>query len=266
MAKPEQGAGIVASRLARNRKAGEPISSAERQIHPLEDERGRQQLERRIGFLLPDTRLGLAITDNCRTVVSVRRDPGPLYRVRLHHMFLDAPAGVVAALAGYITISEPKASRMLDAYIDAHSSQIRTNRRSHRRPPVTVQTRGQVFDLQQVFDELNRRYFCHGIVARITWGTRQRARRRRSSIKMGSYAVEDRLIRIHPALDRSFVPHYFLEWIIYHEMLHQIHEMPVVAGRRRFHTSAFLAQERTFSHFEQAQQWERENLDRILDF
>ena len=83
---------------------------------------------------------------------------------------------------------------------------------------------------------------------------------------MGSYSVEDRLIRIHPALDRWFVPRYFLEWIVFHEMLHQVHDIPVVGGRRQFHTPEFLAEEKQFEGYERARAWERENLDRILTF
>ena len=89
-------------------------------------------------------------------------------------------------------------------------------------------------------------------------------KRRRNSIKMGSYSVEDRLIRIHPSLDRPFVPRLFVEWIVYHEMLHQKHDIPVVGGRRQFHTPEFLAEEATFDGFDRARHWERENLDRLL--
>lgn len=81
---------------------------------------------------------------------------------------------------------------------------------------------------------------------------------------MGSYSVEDKLIRIHPSLDRPFVPRYFVAWIVYHEMLHQKHDIPVVDGRRQFHTPAFLAEERLFDEFERAQQWERVHLNRLL--
>ena len=83
---------------------------------------------------------------------------------------------------------------------------------------------------------------------------------------MGSYSVEERLIRIHPALDRRFVPRYFLDWIVYHEMLHQVHDIPVIGGRRQFHTPEFMAQESNYEHYERARDWERRNLDRILNF
>ena len=83
---------------------------------------------------------------------------------------------------------------------------------------------------------------------------------------MGSYAVEDRLIRIHPLLDRPFVPRYYVEWIIYHEMLHERHPIPLVAGRRCFHPPAFLAEEQLFEDVDRASRWERQNAHRLLRF
>ena len=81
---------------------------------------------------------------------------------------------------------------------------------------------------------------------------------------MGSYSVEDRLIRIHPSLDRPDVPRYFVEWIVFHEMLHQVFDIPKVNGRRRFHTPEFLERESQFEHYERARRWERRHLDHLL--
>jgi hypothetical protein len=239
--------------------ASEPPSSS------VGEEDARKVLERRIAAHLQIGRLALGITDNRFTMISVRRDRGPVYRVRLHHMFVSAPPPVTRALARYIAHNESQASRDLGRFIDENQEAIRRAPR-RRAPALTLETQGEVYDLQGVFGELNHSYFENKIEARITWGARGGRRRRRMSIKMGSYSVEDRLIRIHPALDRRFVPRYFLEWIVYHEMLHQVHDIPVIGGRRQFHTPEFLAQESNFEHFERARDWERKNLDRLLNF
>ena len=47
-------------------------------------------------------------------------------------------------------------------------------------------------------DALNRRYFRNRVAATITYGPHPKARGPRKSIKMGSYSVEDRLIRANP--------------------------------------------------------------------
>ena len=124
-------------------------------------------------------------------------------------------------------------------------------------------------DLQLIFEALNARYFGGAIQAMITWGPRlspQLRGRQRRTLKMGSYCVEDRLIRIHPSLDRPSIPRDFLAWIVYHEMLHQKHAMPLRGGRRQFHTPAFLADEARYEHYEAARLWEREHLDLLLSY
>lgn len=232
---------------------------------PCVDEVTRQWMERSIGAYLSGGRLQLIVTDNRYTMISVKRDRG-LYRLRMHHMFLDGGPEIVRALGRYVAENDRDASLTLGSYIDANQGRIRRGRRS-RSATVKLETLGQSHDLQDLFNELNGRYFDHTIDARITWGRRPlpgAKKRRRNSIKMGSYSVEDRLIRIHPSLDRPFVPRYFVSWIVYHEMLHQKHDIPVVDGRRQFHTPAFLAEERLFEEFERAQQWERVHLNRLL--
>ncbi|MBI4512169.1 MAG: hypothetical protein HY698_21225 [Deltaproteobacteria bacterium] len=253
----------ITQELRRPRPEAPRIST--RELGPADDERVRQDLEHRISAHLPGGRLALAVTDNRYTMISVKREKGPMYRVRLHHMFLKAPPAITRSLARYIAMNDSEASKHLSAFIDEHHLVIRRAAR-RQRPPVTVETCGEVYDLQEVFDSLNGHYFGSQIDACITWGPRGGKRKRRRSIKMGSYSVEDRLIRVHPALDRRFIPRYFLEWIVYHEMLHQVHDIPVVGGRRQFHTPQFLAQERQFDHYDRARRWERTNLDRILHY
>jgi predicted metal-dependent hydrolase len=233
---------------------------------PPDEESARQELEHRIAEHVPQARLALAVTDNRYTMISVKREKG-LFRLRLHHMFLDADPVVVRALGEYVARNDREASALLGRFIDINQRKIRRARRARRAAPVTIETRGEVHDLQVLFDDLNQRYFAGAIDARITWGLRaapEARKKRRNSIKMGSYSVEDRLIRIHPSLDRLFVPRSFVEWIVFHEMLHQKHDIPVIGGRRQFHTPEFLAEEMEFEHYDRARIWERENLDRLL--
>jgi hypothetical protein len=228
--------------------------------------RAETSLARRIRAHLARGSLAITLTDNRHTMISVRRDHrgGPRYRVRLHHMFADADPIVTRALARYIGHNDPDASRVLGAFIDSQQHQVRPMARALYTP--TLETRGRHFDLQEMYDRLNQRYFGGAIQARITWGQRCGKPRRRNSIKMGSYSVEERLIRVHRSLDRAFVPGYFVEWIVYHEMLHQVHQAALVNGRRQFHTPAFLADEAGYEHYERARAWERAHLDEILTY
>lgn len=186
------------------------------------------------------------------------------YEVRLHHMFADADPVITRALARYIADNDADASRILGDFIDANSGHVRG--RSRRAPAQLILTAGEHHDLREIFDELNARYFDNRIDAAITWGPRSGRPRRRNSIKMGSYSVEDRLIRIHRSLDRAFVPRFFVAWIVFHEMLHQIHDIRVKNGRREFHSKEFLAAEAGFELYEQARLWERRHLDALLTY
>jgi len=200
-------------------------------------------------------------------MISVRRGPGR-YQLRLHRMFLIAGTATLSALGRYITDNDRQASAELGEFIDAHQAQFP----SRPRPPLRMQSitsQGKHYNLQEMFDRLNCRYFSGTIDARITWGRLPRCSRRprrHRSLKLGSYSVEDRLIRIHPTLDQPYVPSFFVEWIVYHEMLHQKHPIPVIGGRRRYHTPAFMAEERLFDDYERARQWERRHLHRLLVF
>jgi hypothetical protein len=225
----------------------------------------QDSLERRIRAHLPRGRVQVTLTDNRYTMISVRRIPKEgRYEVRLHHMFADADPVITRALARYIADNDADASRVLGDFIDVNSGHVRG--RARRAPAQVLFTAGEHHDLRQIFDELNARYFENRIEAAITWGARTGRPRRRNSIKMGSYSVEERLIRIHRSLDRSFVPRFFVAWIVFHEMLHQVHDIRVKNGRREFHSKAFLADEAQFEHYDEARLWERRHLDAILTY
>jgi len=211
-------------------------------------------------YLPPGHGLRLALTDNRYNVVAVRRDPST-YFVRIHRIFVGAEPRLVRALARYVVHNDRRASGVLGEFIESHEHIIT---QAPRRPrPVRLRTAGRVHDLQDIFDRLNRQYFQGTLQARITWGPAVfRAQQR--SIKMGSFSVEDRIIRVHPALDCADVPVFFVEWIVFHEMLHGRHEIRRSGGRRCFHPPEFLAQEREFADYQRACTWEKENVDRLF--
>jgi hypothetical protein len=217
-----------------------------------------QQLAHRlsVGLGVP---VHLSVTDNRSTMVSFRRG-ARLLTVRVHHMFLDAPEHIVAALGDYAGRGSRSAGHLLDEYIRGMQPRIRQVRRAAEGP---LEPRGRCFDLQELFDALNGRHFEGGIQARIGWG-RQPPSRRRKSIRLGVYDHQTREIRIHPALDRPDVPRFFVEFIVFHEMLHQLFPSVGGTGRRCHHPPAFKSRERTFPLYEQALRWERDNLRTLL--
>jgi hypothetical protein len=232
---------------------------------PPEIVEAQDSLERRIRAHLAHSRVSVTLTDNRYTMISVRRlSKEKRYEVRLHHMFADADPVITRALARYIADNDAEASRVLGDFIDQNSGHVRG--RARRQPTQVIFTAGEYHDLRAIYDELNARYFDNKIDAAITWGQRTGRPRRRNSIKMGSYSVEDRLIRIHRSLDRAFVPRFFIAWIVFHEMLHQVHDIRVKNGRREFHSKEFLADEAMYEHYDEAKLWERRHIDALLTY
>lgn len=253
-------------------------------------EGARQALERRLAQAYQRPVL-LSVTDNARRMISCSHRNGVL-TARIHHMFLDADPEVQDALIRFVVKSERDASLLVGKFIDNNGYRIRAVR------PLSgkVRTAGEHHDLMKLFHKLNDRYFAGQVDALITWGRRvrrpaeggaqrsapraraagQRSRagsprvtppdvpRSRRAIKLGTYSATERLIRIHPVLDKPWVPRYFVLFIVYHEMLHHVMPATLAGGRRVLHPPLFRARERMFRDFERAIAWERRHLHRLL--
>ncbi len=194
-------------------------------------------------------------------MVSYRRN-GEGFAIRVHRMFMPPAAELAETLAAFVVgrgRRRAEAGRWLDRYIRDHRHVIRPP----RTPPAPT-SRGRTRDLQPIFDALNERFFGGEVQAEIGWG-RAPSKRRRRSIKMGVYLHDHRHIRIHPALDRPEVPLYLLEFVVYHEMCHQICPPEPGSGRRkRVHTRAFRERERLHPERDRALSWEKQNLKLLL--
>ena len=224
-------------------------------------EGARQALERRLSMANGGPVM-LSVTDNVRQMVSHTLTSGIL-QIRLHHMFLDAPTAVQEALVRYVTAAERSASQLVGKYIEDNGFRIRASRPVSR----PLVTQGSTHDLYVVFHAVNAKYFGGAVDALITWGRSGRpaaVRTPRRSIKLGSYSATERLIRLHPALDRAWVPRYFVSYIVYHEMLHHVIPSSQGNGRRMLHPPIFVARERLFRDFDRAIAWERAHISRLL--
>lgn len=114
--------------------------------------------------------------------------------------------------------------------------------------PRPRKTKGACFDLQKELEEVKNRYFQHPPEAEITWGQlRTPRRRKRRSIRFGSWHETEKLVRIHPLLDHSRVPLEFIHYLIYHELCHAVAKPEISSsGSRRIHHRAFRDLEANF--------------------
>jgi predicted metal-dependent hydrolase len=113
---------------------------------------------------------------------------------------------------------------------------------------------GRVYDLQSLFERLNRLYFDSTLKIEISWGSREPTKARRSAI-LGSYCPRRKKITISKRLDRIDVPLYFVEHVLFHEMLH--HVFP--AEKHRMHTEKFKSFERLHPDYQLAKDWEKKS-------
>lgn len=222
-------------------------------------EGARQALERRLAKE-HHRAVVLSVTDNRRQMISLAQRGGVL-RARVHHMFLDAPTLVQEALARYLVRGDRAASLVVTKFIDENAFRIR----AFQPVQTPLLTQGDHHDLLAVFQKVNEKYFGGAVDALVTWGKRTRPKAgRRTTIKLGSYSAVERLIRVHPVLDKGWVPRYFVSYIVYHEMLHHVIPSSQGAGRRMLHPPLFVARERLFRDYERALAWERAHVGRLL--
>ena len=206
-----------------------------------------------------DRPLELTFTENRSVLLSYRRRGGVLH-LRLHRMFLHAPLDVVRAVARGVCRPGRGGDSVVRRFMNANLHRVRMPTRTL--PPVRMQ--GRVHDLRLIRDRLNERFFDGRLDVAVTWG-RGGGRQNHRRLTFGCYDPILRLIRIHPVLDRRDVPLYFLESVVYHEMLHhQLGGVPDSAGRTVYHSRAFREAEARFPWHREALAWEKDNLPQLL--
>ena len=192
---------------------------------------------------------------------TIRIRSGRVY-VRLSDLFQAAPPEVIRALAFLLVARllsrKPPAAeeRIYRSYAFTpellRASDLARKRRGRK---VILSAQGKVYDLDRMFDRLNRRYFDEQLrKPTITWS------KRRARNILGHHDSVHETITVSKTLDAREVPDWFVEYILFHEMLHIKHPARVINGRRYYHTPAFRADEQRFRHYQQAQHW----LDRVI--
>lgn len=129
-----------------------------------------------------------------------------------------------------------------------------------------IKTEYKVHDIKKIFDRLNAEHFGGRIKAQITWGKHGcKNVPRKRSILFGTYSGAELLIRIHPAVDSDEVPEFFVEHVIHHEILHEVHPPIIGSGRKWIiHHYDFRLAEAATPSYKAAMKWERENWKKVF--
>jgi predicted metal-dependent hydrolase len=178
---------------------------------------------------------------------TIRLRQSELY-IRLSDLLEGAPEPVLHAIAHILLAKlyrkpiDRTQSARYRRYVAGHdlAAKARLVRQLRGRKHIRS-ARGHHYHLEEIFDDLNRRFF-HGLMGRpqLTW-SREHARNR-----LGHYDPAHNAIVISRVFDHPRIPRYVVEYILYHEMLHLKHPVKLRGSRRCVHSKEFVAEENLF--------------------
>lgn len=195
-------------------------------------------------------KIQLKINDNLFTMLSVKWDP-ECTKISLHRMFLTAPQDITQALGHYIKQGKHTVSPTIKIFIDKNLKKLD---HSHLVDPHKLCMHGCYYNLQKVYNDLNKEYFNSQLPLYITWYGKPN-KRNRTKVTFGLYHDSRRLIKIHRLLDHPSIPNYVVEYVVYHEMLHFVHPSYHDGKKQRIHDKKFKEQEMRFRYYDLAQKW-----------
>ena len=175
-------------------------------------------------------------------------------QVRLSDLLEGAPESVLEAIAHILLAKiyrkpiEPGYTNRFQRYVSSHDMRAKSHLLRQVRGRKRIgPAKGIVYHLEELFDELNHRFF-HGLLARprMTWS---QLRSRRS---LAHYDPAHNTIVVSRIFDHPLVPRYAIEYILYHEMLHLKHPVKMHGSRRCVHGKEFQAEEKLFPQLHQA--------------
>lgn len=210
----------------------------------------QEELEDDIG-----KKLQIKINDNRSTMLSVKWE-SDCTKVSLHRMFLKAPQNIMDALACYIKQEDENIHPKVKAFIENGLQKLDY---SSIIDPRKLYQIGNVYNLKQIYDDLNREYFNNKLQLGITWFGKP-VQRNKTRVTFGLYHDSLKLVKINRVLDSPSFPDYFVAYVIYHEMVH--HVCPAYIdekGINRVHSKEFKEMEAKFKYFYLAEKWIQEN-------
>ena len=200
---------------------------------------------------LPEMRLEFYPFANVNNTIRMR--DGRVH-VRISDLLEGAPQSVLDSIAHILLAKiyrkpiEPAQVARYRRYVARHdiSAKAHLVRQMRGRKRIASPI-GSVYDLEQIFEELNHRFF-HGLLARprMTWS---QARSRRS---LAHFDPSHNAIVVSRIFDDPTVPRCAVAYIVYHEMLHLKHPVKLLGTRRCVHGKEFQAEERLFPQLQQA--------------
>ncbi|HKF49767.1 MAG TPA: SprT-like domain-containing protein [Terracidiphilus sp.] len=184
---------------------------------------------------------------------TIRLREGHVY-VSLSDLLEGAPEPVIRAIAHILLAKlyrkpiDPAQNHRYKRFASSSSVTKQTERiRSARGSKRYSGPEGRFYNLEEVFDALNSRFFG-GLMGRpeLTWSEHTAKR------SLGHYDAAHNTIVVSRVFDRPSSPRYAIEYLLYHEMLHLKHPVKMNGVRRCVHSREFKAEERQFPQLKEA--------------
>ncbi|HEU5452443.1 MAG TPA: M48 family peptidase [Terriglobales bacterium] len=175
-------------------------------------------------------------------------------RIRFSDLLEGAPEPVLHAIAHILLAKiyrkeiDPQQAARYRRYIGGRDLSAKAHLVRQMRGRKQLRgAQGRVYNLEEIFDDLNRRFF-YGLLGRphMTW-SRERARN-----ALGHYDPAHNAIVVSRVFDDPRVPRYAVEYLVYHEMLHLKHPVRLRGSRRCVHPKQFQDEEKLFPELEKA--------------
>jgi hypothetical protein len=184
---------------------------------------------------------------------TIRLREGQIY-VSLSDLLEGAPETVIRAIAHILLAKLYR--KPIDASLNARYKRFASSTavtkqteliRSARGTKRFFGPQGHYYNLEEVFDSLNMRFFS-GLMGRpeLTWSEHHAKR------SLGHYDAAHNTIVVSRVFDRPSSPRYAIEYLLYHEMLHLKHPVKMNGLRRCVHSREFKAEERQFPQLKEA--------------
>lgn len=174
--------------------------------------------------------------------------------IRISEIFRSVPEEILAVL-GYILLAKIfryKINRDIRRkYRDYVYEHILPHQKTvTRRPSAKYTAIGKYYNLDEIFNTINMRFFHNKIKKPILgWSLNK------SYARLGFYSDERNLLVISRIFDSRKAPQRVVEYLMYHEMLHIYLPAETVNGRKMVHTARFKNLERQFPEYEKIRDW-----------
>jgi hypothetical protein len=188
-------------------------------------------------------------------------------------VLMNAPADIKKSLIKWsLYVSRRRRDKVLRQHKHAEETSVRNYlaSRGHiaeKSRPVNKEkfkqaVQGKTYNLEEVFSNINNRYFNGSLVSLIRWGGAGTSLSYQIN-KPDENGNQLSFITIGKVYDHPSVPQFAVEGVVFHEMCHIVVPPVTSKGQRIIHGKAFKELERTFPYFEKWRTWEKENMRKL---